>query len=97
MEFNVETMMDFKGVFVVKCSFKYTAIFHSGISVVIEKTEDLLQVIVLVPPMFQGMLYHFISWNNFSFMLDGYKVEKNVKKKTSLVLSINVLFFSFQI
>ena len=59
MEFNVETMMDFKGVFVVKCSSKYNAIFYSGISVTIEQVEDLLQVIVLVPPMFKSMLYRF--------------------------------------
>ena len=48
-------MMDFSGVIVLKQNkSKYSAIFNSGISVTIEKAEDILQMLMLVPPLFKG-------------------------------------------
>ncbi|XP_078360277.1 sushi domain-containing protein 2-like isoform X2 [Oculina patagonica] len=56
MEFDEELMMDFNGVIVLKYNntSKYSTIFNSGISVTIEKVEDILQMMLLVPPMFKG-------------------------------------------
>ena len=56
MEFNEELMMDFEGLVILKYSntSKYSAIFSSGISVTVEKAEDILQMMILVPPMFKG-------------------------------------------
>jgi len=56
MEFNEELMMDFEGLVILKYSntSKYSAIFSSGISVTVEKAEDILQMMILVPPMFTG-------------------------------------------
>ena len=56
MEFEEDLMMDFNGVIVLKYNntSKYSAIFNSGTSVTIEKVEDILQMILLVPPMFKG-------------------------------------------
>jgi len=56
MEFNEELMMDFEGVVILKynTTSKYSAIFSSGISVTVEKAEDILQMMILVPPMFKG-------------------------------------------
>ncbi len=56
MEFDEEMMMDFNGVIVLKYNntSKYSTIFNSGISVTIEKVEDILQMMLLVPPMFKG-------------------------------------------
>ncbi|XP_078360273.1 sushi domain-containing protein 2-like isoform X2 [Oculina patagonica] len=56
MEFDEELMMDFNGVIVLKYNntSKYSTIFNSGISVTIEEVEDLLQMMLLVPPMFKG-------------------------------------------
>ena len=65
MEFNALLLMDFKGGFVVKCSSNYTVIFHSGMSVTVEKVEDLLQLFLLVPPNFKGVVYCFICLNDF--------------------------------
>ncbi len=56
MEFDEDLMMDFNGVIVLKYNntSKFSAIFYSGISVTIEKVEDILQMMLLVPPMFKG-------------------------------------------
>lgn len=56
MEFNEELMMDFEGVVILKYNntSKYSVIFSSGISVTIEKAENILQMMILVPPMFKG-------------------------------------------
>ena len=56
MEFDEQLMMDFNGVTVLKYNntSKYSTIFNSGISVTIERVEDLLQMVLLVPPMFKG-------------------------------------------
>lgn len=56
MEFNEELMMDFDGVIILKYNntSKYSAIFSSGISVTVEKAEDILQMMLLVPPKFKG-------------------------------------------
>ena len=64
MEFNALSLMDFKGGFIVKCNSNYTVIFHSGMSVTIEKVEDLLQLLLLVPPIFKGVVYCFINLND---------------------------------
>lgn len=56
MEFDQQLMTDFNGVTVLKYnnSYKYSTIFNSGISITIEKAEDLLQMMLLVPQMFKG-------------------------------------------
>ena len=56
MELNDELMMDFEGVVILKYSntSKYSAIFNSGISVTVEKADQILQMMLLVPPMFKG-------------------------------------------
>ena len=69
MEFDEQLMMYFDGVIVVKYNntSKYSAIFNSGISVTIDKVEDILQMILLVPTMFKGALHYFIFINLFVF------------------------------
>lgn len=56
MEFDEQLMMDFNGVIILKYNntSKYSVIFDSGISVTIEKVERILQMMLLVPPMFKG-------------------------------------------
>ncbi|XP_078360279.1 protein mesh-like [Oculina patagonica] len=56
MELNEDLMLDFNGVIVLKYNdtSKYSTIFNSGISVTIEKAGDILQMMLLVPPMFKG-------------------------------------------
>lgn len=56
MEFDEQLMMDFNGVIILKYNdtSKYSAIFDSGISVTIEKVDRILQMMLLVPPMFKG-------------------------------------------
>ena len=77
MEFNEESMMDFEGVIILKYNntSKYSAIFSSGISVTVEKAGDILQMMLLVPPIFKGektFLLSFISIFPYSFQLYGY-------------------------
>ena len=56
MEFDEQLMMDFNDVIVLKYNnaSKYSAIFKSGILVTVEKAEDILQIMLLVPPTFKG-------------------------------------------
>ena len=72
MEFNEELMMDFEGVIIIKYNntSKYSAVFSSGISVTVEKAEDILQMMLLVPPMFKGekMFFLFTSILSCSFL-----------------------------
>ena len=56
-EFDEQLVMDFNGVIVFKCSSasKYSITFNSGILVRIEKAdEEILQMMLLVPPRFKG-------------------------------------------
>ncbi|KAL9985251.1 hypothetical protein ACROYT_G007629 [Oculina patagonica] len=67
MEFDEDLMMDFNGVIVLKYNntSKFSAIFYSGISVTIEKVEDILQMMLLVPPMFKGNTSGLLGfWND---------------------------------
>ena len=56
MEFEEQFMMDFTGVIILKYSnsFRYCIIFESGISVIVEEVEGILQMMLLVPPVFKG-------------------------------------------
>ena len=56
MEFDEQLMMDFNGVIILKYNntSKYSAIFDSGISVTVEKVEGILQMMLLLPPIFKG-------------------------------------------
>ncbi|XP_022783564.1 sushi domain-containing protein 2-like [Stylophora pistillata] len=56
MELDQRLMVDFNGVTVLKYinSYKYSIIFNSGVSVTIEKADDLLQMMLLVPQMYKG-------------------------------------------
>jgi len=58
VEFNEELMMDFNGVIVMAYNNteKYSAIFNSGISVTVEKADKILQVMLIVPPLFKGTI-----------------------------------------
>ncbi|CAH3144389.1 unnamed protein product [Pocillopora meandrina] len=55
VEFDEQFMMDFQGATVIKYNntSKYSVIFNSGLSVTIERVEDLLQFMLLVPPEFK--------------------------------------------
>ena len=57
VEFDEQFMMDFQGATVIKYNntSKYSFIFNSGLSVTIERVEDLLQFMLLVPPEFKGI------------------------------------------
>ena len=59
MEFDERPLVDFNGVSVLKYnnSYKYSTIFNSGISITIEKFDELLQMMLLVPQMYKGMPY----------------------------------------
>ena len=59
MEFDERLLVEFNGVSVLKYnnSHKYSTIFESGISVTIEKADELLQMMLLVPQMYKGMPY----------------------------------------
>ena len=69
MEFDEQLMMDFNGAIILKYNntSKYSAIFDSGISVTVEEVEGILQMMLLVPPMFKGeypiLLPYFVRWN----------------------------------
>ena len=56
-------MVDFGGVRVVKCrhSSKYSIIFNSGILVSVEQADDILEIMLQVPPIWKGMGHWFQS------------------------------------
>ena len=56
-------MIDFSGVRVIKCrhSSKYSIIFNSGISVSVEQADDILEIMLQVPPIWKGMGHWFQS------------------------------------
>ena len=66
MEFDEQLMMDFNGAIILKYNntSKYSAIFDSGISVTVEEVEGILQMMLLVPPIFKGG-YHILLPNFF--------------------------------
>ena len=72
IEFDEDLMLDFNGVVVLKYNntSKYSTIFNSGISVTIEKAEDILQMMLLVPPMFKGIALTFFIDFHFAFVFD---------------------------
>ena len=69
VEFEDQLMMDFNGAILLKNNNKdkYSTIFNSGISVTIEKAEDILQIMLLVPPVYKGAENCFILTFHFSF------------------------------
>ena len=71
IESDERLLVDFNGVTVLKYnnSYKYSTIFNSGISVTIEKADELLQMMLLVPQMYKGMPHpkhssKVTSWNS---------------------------------
>ena len=56
MEFDEQLMMDLNGAIILKYNntSKYSAIFDSGISVTVKEVEGILQMMLLVPPIFKG-------------------------------------------
>ena len=62
VEFNEQLMIDFNDVTVLKYNntAKYSTIFESGISVTVEQVDEILQMILLLPPVFKGMINHFM-------------------------------------
>ena len=69
MEFSERFILDFNSVVVLKCSItsKYSAIFNSGITVTIGKVDDILEMMLLVPPIFKGAVYRIILLQLFFF------------------------------
>ena len=85
MDFSETFIVDFNRVVVVKCSntAKYSAIFTSGISVTIGKVDDILDMMLLVPPIFKGTVYRIIfalrqAWRVLSFNSAKVSSEKVV-------------------
>ena len=73
VEFNEQLMIAFNKVTVLKYNntAKYSTIFESGISVTIEQIEEILQMMLLLPPVFKGMINYFMlsvltKFHNFS-------------------------------
>ena len=68
MEFDEQLMMDFAGVIILKysSSSRYCIIFESGISVIVEEAEGILQMMLLVPPVFKGG-FAILLLSTFSF------------------------------
>ena len=56
MEFDEQLMLDFAGVIILKYnnSARYCIIFESGMSLIVEEVEGILQMLLLVPPVFKG-------------------------------------------
>lgn len=56
MEFDEHFMMDFVGVIILKYNntSRYSTIFESGISLTVEEVEGILQMMLLLPPVFKG-------------------------------------------
>lgn len=73
-EFDEQLVMDFNGVIVFKCSSasKYSIVFNSGILVRIDKAdEEILQMMLLVPPRFKGAMRIKILLIFFQIILAG--------------------------
>jgi len=62
VEFDELLTMDLNGVIVLKYNntSKYSVIFNSGMSVTIENVEDILHMMLQVPPMFKGAVEDFV-------------------------------------
>lgn len=56
MEFDEQFIMDFVGVIIIKYNntSRYSIIFESGIALTVEEVEGILQMMLLVPPVFKG-------------------------------------------
>ena len=63
LEFDELSTMDLNGVIVLKYNnntSKYSVIFNAGMSVTIENVEDILHMMLQVPPMFKGAVEDFV-------------------------------------
>ena len=63
VDFDELSFLEFNGVSVLKYvnTSKYSAIFHSGISVTVEGQTELLSLVTLVPTMFKGTILGFLG------------------------------------
>lgn len=63
IDFDELSFLEFNGVSVLKYvnTSKYSAIFHSGISVTVEGQTELLGLVTLVPTMFKGTILGFLG------------------------------------
>ena len=79
VDFDELSFLEFNGVSVLKYvnTSKYSAIFHSGISVTVEGQTELLGLVTLVPTMFKGTLLGFLFFlNGFLFCFCTFYKEK---------------------
>lgn len=63
VDFDELSLWEFNGVSVLQNvnTSKYSAIFHSGISVTVEGQTELLGLVTLVPTMFKGKVLNVIK------------------------------------
>lgn len=63
VDFDELSLWEFNGVSVLQYvnTSKYSAIFHSGISVTVEGQTELLGLVTLVPTMFKGKVLNVIK------------------------------------
>lgn len=79
VDFDELSFLEFNGVSVLKYvnTSKYSAIFHSGISVTVEGQTELLGLVTLVPTMFKGTVLGFLGSqkNLFPFFFKKNKIK----------------------
>ena len=72
MEFDEQFIMDFAGVKILKYSnsSRYCITFESGMSVIVEEAVGILQMMLLVPPVFKGgFAILLLSMLSFSYIV----------------------------
>ena len=79
VDFDELSFLEFNGVSVLKYvnTSKYSAIFHSGISVTVEGQTELLGLVTLVPTMFKGTLLSRLSKGSVPILLKENKQKIN--------------------
>ena len=82
INFDEQPLAEFSGGVLVKSvgTSKYVAIFNSGISVGVEKAEDILQLMLFVPTIFKGTVSILNPFNPDSVMskIDEYYKITNI-------------------
>ena len=100
VDFDELSFLEFNGVSVLKYvnTSKYSAIFHSGISVTVEGQTELLGLVTLVPTMFKGTILGFLA---LSKRTCSHSVKTNKPKIRKLFVYIdsflgrNLIIFCF--
>ena len=84
VDFDELSFLEFNGVSVLKYvnTSKYSAIFHSGISVTVEGQTELLGLVTLVPTMFKGTILGFLA---LSKRTSSHSVKTNKPKIKKII------------